>query len=427
MLRRITLSVLIGISLHLQAPIASAAPITAPDVRQVRQGATVIVDVLSNDQGDGALQIVGFTQPQGGRVSENPGGGLQLALMQDFFGDLSFTYEVQDDSGEVSQGVVSVKVVRSASDSLALQDSVSIGSLAATQMQLLRSHSAAVSQWLKLSSADAGGGSAGDGLIPLGGVFASVHRQSLDSALVQGGGVQETDIQGLTVGADWNIGEQWVLGGALGLNSADSPMSEAEQTTDETSLLIFGQFHYGAWLAEGQVGFSQSGIEQVGTSSFATEGDAQFALVKAEYRFSGRAWQLLPGISFASNTSQVDAFSQQVGARQVMYSDFERKHVNATASLYGDYAVATSWGVLLPQLTIASHYCVDESEDGQALQINGEAFLAQSAGDDQYITLDAGIAFWLTHGLSGFVNYHRIERNSLLDLQGVNLGARWEF
>lgn len=427
MLRYSALSVIGFIALTSLPTFVSAAPTSVADARQVMQGSTVIIDVLSNDQGDGVLQIVGFTQPRGGVVTTNPGGGLQLSLASDFFGSLSFTYEVVDDSGEASQALVSVTVVRGTNDRFAVQDAVSVSALVATQTQLLRSHSNAVSQWLKLSSTNRDGGSAGEGIIPLGGVFASIHRQSLDSALLQGHNSQSTDIQGVTLGADWNFGEHWVLGAGVGMNSTDAQMSDAEQTTDEASLLLFGQYHHGPWLAEGQLGFSQSDIEQTGASAFTTSGDSQFALLKTEYRIAGDAWQVMPGLSFANNTSQVDGFSQYVGTRHMTYSNHEQRHFNASISLYGDYAVSTSWGVVLPQFSIASHYCVDSDDADQGLQVNGEIFALDRKEDAQHITLDAGVAFWLTHGVSGFVNYHRVERNALLDLQGVNLGVRWEF
>lgn len=417
----------IALPLCALAPLTIAAPVAMQDIRQVSQGATVIIDVLSNDSGDGALEIVSFSQPQSGVVSKSGGGGLRLALANDFFGELTFTYTLQDDSGELSQGGVSVSVVRSATDSQIVQGTVAAGALTATQTQFLQSHSTAVSQWLKVSQAGTKGASAGDGLIPLGGLFASIHGLTLESNMQTGADSQTTDIQGLTLGADWNLGEQWLVGAALGMNKADTPMAEAEQTLDETSLLLFGQYRYGQWLAEGQLGFSQSDIEQSGTNEFTTEGASQFALLKAEYRFTGSAWQIMPGLSLAHDVSQVDGFTQQLGARQVAYGEFDNRHLRAVASFYGDYAFSTSWGVLLPQLTLSSHYCVDSSSDDQNMWVNGQPFSVQNTEEAHFITLDAGVAFWLTHGLSGFVNYHRMERHQSQDLQGANLGVRWEF
>lgn len=429
MSRSSMLSVLgcIALPLCTFASVAKAAPVATQDFRQVLQGATVIIDVLSNDSGDGALEIISFGQPQGGVVSKNDGGGLLLALASDFFGELTFTYTLQDDSGELTQGVVSVSVVRNVADIEVVQGTVSARALAATQTQLLQSHSAVVSQWLKVSQAGDKGGNAGDGLIPLGGLFASIHGLTLESNLHNGVAAQTTDIQGVTLGADWNLGEQWLLGAAVGMNKTDTPTVDTEQTLDETSLLLFGQYRYGQWLAEGQLGFSQSNIEQAGASAFTTDGASQFALVKTEYRFAGGAWQIMPGLSLAHEASQVDSFTQQMGARQVAYDEFDNRHLRAVASFYGDYAFSIEWGVLLPQLTLSSHYCVGSSSDNQNIWVNGQPFSMQDNEEAHFITLDAGVAFWLTHGLSGFVNYHRMERHQSQDLHGVNLGVRWEF
>ena len=66
---------------------AWAAPVAQDDARQAPQNIPVVVDVLSNDSGDGVLTIADFTQPVNGaaQVSHGAGGGLRVVPNQNFW------------------------------------------------------------------------------------------------------------------------------------------------------------------------------------------------------------------------------------------------------------------------------------------------------------------------------------------------------
>ena len=428
---------------------AWAAPQAENDSRQAPQNIPVVVDVLSNDAGDGVLTLVNFSQPAKGiaEVSRGAGGGLRVVPNLNYWGEVNFTYQISDSSGELSQANVTITITRTQSDNDVLTQTLSLNTIAQINQESLASHSRALSQFARTREnqnqqgqwvyrGPALGAAAGDSPLALGGIFVSLNSSQLDSEASGYNSAAETQITGATLGADFNVNTAWTLGGAVGFSSADAGNNtgEAVATVDEKSLLGFASYRYKHWLAEWQLVVSNSDItgrggDTLGGLAYSTDGKSSYALGKLEYAFANKQWQLMPGFSVHYQRNALAAFTAPQVGRTTDYAGQTTSHLLGALSLYADYALTFNWGVLLPQVTLASEYCIDKSNQNTQVTVNGENFTLPAAQvyDSHQIAIDAGLAVLLTHGFSGFVNYHHLAKNQLYSTQAWQVGARWEF
>ena len=423
---------------------AWAAPVAQDDARQAPQNIPVVVDVLSNDSGDGVLTIADFTQPANGaaQVSRGAGGGLRVVPNQNFWGRITFSYRITDDSGEFSQAQVSLVVERTQTDADALAQTLPLNTVVQINREALAGHSRAVSQFNRTRKAQSQqgqwvyrganlGGGAGDSPLALGGLFVSLQASQINSDTAGYQRAFDADISGATIGADFNLNTQWLVGGAVGASAAqvDTPAGAAIAETDEQSLLAFASYRHKSWLAEWQVGVSSSDTTGKGGLVYSMQGQSSFGLGKLEYAFAGKQWQLMPGFSLQYQRNHLEAFNTQTAGRNTNYAAQTASHWLGAFSLYGDYAFTFNWGVVIPQLTLASEYCIDKSSQNSVITINDEPFsvMAAQAYDSHQLTIDAGVALLLTHGFSGFINYHHLAKNKLYSTQAWQAGIRWEF
>ena len=136
----------------------------------------------------------------------------------------------------------------------------------------------------------------------------------------------------------------------------------------------------------------------------------------------------MPGASLKYRRNAVDSFSASSESAVIHYDDHSKSHLSGVFSLYGNYAFNFNWGVLMPQLTLASDYCIDSKQSGQGVNLDGEWSLLIPATEDKHqLSIDIGLGAMFMHGFSGFINYHQISQYDAYDQSGWSLGGRWEF
>ena len=433
---------------------AYAVPLAQDDFRQAPQNTPVIIDVLSNDTGQGALTLVAFSQPAAdvAVVALGAGGGLRVLPHPSFWGVLIFNYQISDDSGQTSNAQVRLDITRTQTVTSVVADALPMQVATQLATESLMSHSRALEQFKRTRQNQnmqgrwvyrglPAGGAAGDEVLGLGGVFISLDTADADHLSLTPV-AQTTRSYNATAGADFNVTKQWLVGGALGATTANTQSDEGQALFDftEQSLLGFVSYRNNAVLGELQLGFSRNNLSHKGggafnstaqTANFDVSGQSRFALAKLEYALNWQGWQLLPGVNLQYQYAQTEAFNALKPAASAYYSAQSNQLWAGAFSLYSDYAWGVSWGVLLPQLTLVSRYGLDKGDswsDGSSLRVNGEAFaLPASAHDSHELSIDAGIALMFTHGFSGFINYHRLTQNRYYAVQSFQAGMRWEF
>lgn len=429
------------------ATLAKAEVSAQPDYIQALPGEVVEAFVLDNDSGTGELRLATFSVSVDDRynaVIDNSRNSIVVTPAEAFEGIILITYALRNDNFEEDYSSLTINYTYGVGDntgdgpiSEGEQSSVErINQLALLSSAMLDTHSQGVARFLKLKQSSANtaegmaywsygapGGAAGDDLRPTGGLFVSLNRQ-----IITPEGGADSKIGGATIGGDVQLNDNWLVGAALGFSNAEQNSSGID--VSEKSLLAFSAFNWGAWLGELQFGGSDvtADLQQGKGLPVNLDGRAQFALAKLEYSFACSGWQVMPGFSVKHQRTAMDGYALGDEQSNFTVDDFSQTQTRGVLSLYSSYAVTMSWGVLIPQLTIASDYRISSNHQGRMSNHNGEWLSAiQAKQDSHHVTGDIGIGFWFVRGFSGFINYHQISRNDTYSQSGWNIGARWEF
>src|SRR5262249_10085647 len=129
------------------------------------------------------------------------------------------------------------------------------------------------------------------------------------------------------------------------------------------------------------------------------------------------------------------SFTEQgAGGLNLIYDEQKFKSLTANAGLRVTYAWNLSWGVLLPQ--IRADY-VREFEDD--VDVFGVRFAADPSGtstppillqtdnpDPSYWRLAGGLSAQFKYGVSGYIEYQRLESFKFITFQDVAVGLRFQ-
>ncbi|MDZ7923974.1 MAG: autotransporter domain-containing protein [Marinagarivorans sp.] len=429
--------------------VAHAEIVAGDDYLVATPGQTVVVEVLANDfnndhHGDIALTVFGIALISGqAELALQPDNTVLVTPAADFEGRVEFSYYARN---LIGHNATAIAVVDYSPPKTALSPDV-IAAMSSTfavlnqlSAQAAQNHQRVVSQVLNMGDQASGnlvyrkqaplGAAAGDGLLPVGGVFVSVDATRLNTKTPS---ASKTNLQSLTAGADINFGRQWVVGAAFGASTAEikSPQNNvAVVDFDELSLVGFAAYQYQRWQAEGQLGYSKTSAQSNGTNlnqQFEMDSNLSFALVKLEYLLNLGGFQLQPGIEARHQRGQRDAFSD--ATQTTRYSAQNTNDTFAALSLQASYQYNLEFGVISPQITLASEYSLTDDADPLWVSVDGEQFSLPTLTnrDDQSLLMDAGVGIVLRHGFSGFINYHQLFDQRAYGVKSLQLGGRWEF
>jgi outer membrane autotransporter protein len=194
--------------------------------------------------------------------------------------------------------------------------------------------------------------------------------------------------------------------------------------------VTFAAYQYQRWQAEGQLGYSKTSAQSNGadlSQQFEMDGNLSFALIKFEYLLNLGGFQLQPGLEARHQRGQRDAFSDATQATR--YSAQSTNDTFAALSLQTSYQYNLEFGVISPQITLASEYSLSDDADPLWVSVDGELFSLPTFAnrDDQSLLLDAGVGIVLRHGFSGFINYHQLFDQRAYGVKSVQVGGRLEF
>ncbi|WP_394203096.1 autotransporter domain-containing protein [Marinagarivorans algicola] len=411
------------------------------DSRTVPAETPILIDVLSNDvSDDGALKIIQFSQPANGSVMQ-ASGGLRYQPKQNFVGYDRFTYRIQNASG-VASATVLISV-----GNVPAQATMAPLAIVAMASASVATHRRALNQFARLGASFAAlnrhqiplaGLGAGDSLMPAGGLFVSAHTDASQQKETVYQPAYQGDSSGFTVGADFLAGRRWFLGGAIGYSQGKADFDVHNTTllerldNTETSLIGMMSYQGDVLLAQAQLGISRHAFDWRVGDGFGrnnessgywghTSGASQFAYASVDYAFAAQGWQLMPSVGVLYERSSI----HDSAARGQVFNGGTNNHWQAVVSLHVDYAATFAWGVLLPQLSIGSERIISS----QATAHHAPDFARQQAiyDDQTQLTLEAGLAWILPRGLSGFVIYQRLMAHAYYQNDGLQAGLRWEF
>ena len=119
------------------------ATVATDDIVEVVAAGDVIIPVLANDMvaGDGSLRISAVSVPGHGAVNVLPDQTIRYVPQRGFVGIDSFNYTIVDEAGSSATATVTVKVLASNSEPLAVSDAFTIEADATTILAVLNNDS----------------------------------------------------------------------------------------------------------------------------------------------------------------------------------------------------------------------------------------------------------------------------------------------
>lgn len=265
----------------------------------------------------------------------------------------------------------------------------------------------------------------------------------------------EADQWGLLVGMDYRFSDKAVGGIALAYGDSSvefQPSGEGQLDATSWAASVYGSvyaaknFYLDAIVNVASVGYdAQRNITYVDgtgliaenahgdTDGLTLSGGASFGY---DFLLGGLTLSPTAGVFYVDAT--IDGFTED-GATglNLVYDEQNFKSMTANLGLRLTYAWNVSWGVLLPHLR--SDF-VREFED--QVEVFGVRFAADpfDAGsnptppilvetdnpDRSYWRLAAGLSAQFKHGVSGYVEYQRLQSYQLIDFQDVSVGLRFQ-
>ncbi|HEU4654434.1 MAG TPA: autotransporter domain-containing protein, partial [Steroidobacteraceae bacterium] len=153
------------------------------------------------------------------------------------------------------------------------------------------------------------------------------------------------------------------------------------------------------------------------------------------YDFVHGGLTISPNLGAFYINATIDSFAETgAGGLNLLYDDQNFRSLTGTAGLRMSYAWKRSWGVLLPHLradfvqefadetdVFAVRFAADPDVD------NAPPILVETKNpDNSYWRLAGGFSFQLAHGLSGYLEYQRLQSFQSLAFSDVSGGLRFQ-
>ncbi len=258
------------------------------------------------------------------------------------------------------------------------------------------------------------------------------------------------DVSSFTAGADYRFTKKLVLGGAFGYGYTDLDIDNSGGSLDDDAwtLSLYGLYNFDEHLwvngifsytwnhydSNRRIAYDLSDAEAVDRNADADYDGSQYAIsLSAGYDIFRKGFTLGAFGTFAYSRTDVDSY-QESGATglDLAVDDQSIDSLTTTLGAKVSYALSTSFGVLVPQLSVDWEH---EFEDGdRTLDVrfvhdpNGYLFgIPTDSPDRDYFHVSPGISAVFAYGFSAYVNYEVTLGKTDLNEQNVTFGVRYEF
>ena len=246
--------------------------------------------------------------------------------------------------------------------------------------------------------------------------------------------------KGITVGADYRLMNNSVLGGSVGFFKSDTNLdaNAGTQNAKGYSFSFYGSYvpapnaYIDGILNVGHNTYDGTRIGEAGASfNNNTSGDGWGFAVSGGYAFNNGPLALTPYGRVEYVDAKVNGFTE-TGAVAANVLTISEQRVKATTLALGgsaSYAINTSWGVLLPNGRLEWQYLAQSNAQNVMAQIPGSApTQIQILGQDKSFGIFAvGVSGLFGHGLSAFFNYQQLFGKENVTNQLYTLGVRLDF
>lgn len=294
-----------------------------------------------------------------------------------------------------------------------------------------------------------GAGDENWGSRPRWGVFANAQIDTAErekTALENG---YDADTQGLTVGADYFLNTNTLLGStfAYTTNDLEYANSDGELDADVTTMSIFGAYFVDdfsfyaqatyAWLdyaSQRNISYGSGDIQTLAMITSTTGGVQTGFNSRADWQWQKDAFTLTPYARLDFLNTEVDAY-EEVGTSglEMAIGKQQSSQLSAAIGLQTTYVMNMSWGVLIPNLELA--YLSEANSDRDPITARFAVdtdpsrtySIANDGGDSSFYQLTVGASAIFPRGISAFFNYSGFFGYQYLDASQIQFGIRSEF
>ena len=166
-----------------------------------------------------------------------------------------------------------------------------------------------------------------------------------------------------------------------------------------------------------------------------TDGMTLSGGLSAGYDFLAGGLTISPNLGFFYIDATIDGFTESgAGGLNLIYDEQKFKSLTGNAGLRLTYAWNLSWGVLLPQLRVDYVREFEDDVDVFGVRFANDPNAASTPPmlvetdnpDTSYWRLAAGFSAQFKHGISGYVEYQRLESFEFISFQDVSIGLRFQ-
>jgi outer membrane autotransporter protein len=256
---------------------------------------------------------------------------------------------------------------------------------------------------------------------------------------------------GVMGGLDYRVSPLSVIGLAAGYGRSDvsfNPVGAGTLDTTATTVAIYATMYAKrGFYADAMASILRAGYDSLRNLSF-SEGGVPIELTARGdtagrtfglaftlgYDINLRAFTIAPSVGYNYLTSTIDAFRES-GAAGLDLRFEEQTHVSGTANaaLRMSYAWKTGIGVIVPQ--VRSEYIREFIDDRETFGVRfandpfGDTplmIVKTDVPDRSYWRLTGGISAQFAYGISGFVEYQKLDSLRYVDYADVAAGLRFE-
>ncbi len=252
-------------------------------------------------------------------------------------------------------------------------------------------------------------------------------------------------------GLDYRLSDQAVIGGALsyGSSSVEFAADDGALDTDSISLSLYGSAYAAKnFYFDGIVNFSNSSYDAARNITYVdgiglvtadasgdTDGTTLSGGLSAGYDFLAGGLTISPNLGFFYIDTTIDGFTESgAGGLNLIYDEQKFKSLTGNAGLRLTYAWNLSWGVLLPQLRVDYVREFEDDVDVFGVRFANDpnaastppVLVATDNPDTSYWRLAGGFSAQFKHGISGYIEYQRLESFEFISFQDVSIGLRFQ-
>lgn len=253
-------------------------------------------------------------------------------------------------------------------------------------------------------------------------------------------------------GLDYRFNDKLVGGVSLAYGQSSiefSPRDEGALDTDTWAISLYGSayaarnLYFDAIVNVAQADYGAdrnityvdgSGLVNVDARGD-TDGMTYSAGLSGGYDFLLGGFTLSPNLGFFYIDATIDGFSEQgAGGLNLIYDEQTFQSFTGNLGFRVTYAWNLSWGVLLPHLRV--DYVREFKNDADVFGVRFAAdpnansappiLVETDNPDESYWRLATGLSAQFIHGISGYVEYQRLESFEFISFQDVSMGLRFQ-